>query len=148
VFSKENIAEKIFLAVSIVSILAVVTICIFLFANGIPAIGEIGILDFLFGTKWQPSNNIYGIFPMIVGSIYITGLSLLLGVPISIMTSVFISFFCPRRLYIWIKPSIELLAGIPSIVFGFFGMTVLVPFVRVYFAVTEIVSLPPQSFWQ
>ena len=94
---------------------------------------EIGGFDFLFGTKWQPSNDIYGIFPMIVGSVYITALSILIGVPISILMSVFITYFCPKFLYTWVKPSIELLAGIPSIIYGFFGMTILVPFIRIYF---------------
>ena len=130
---KEKIFEKIFLLFATLSILAVFVICVFLFANGFPAILEIGVVDFIFGTTWRPSKDIYGIFPMIVGSIYITGLAIAFGVPISIMTSIYISFFCPPKLYNWIKPGIDLLAGIPSIIYGFFGMVILVPLVRNYF---------------
>lgn len=129
---KEKLFEKIFFLFASLSVIAVCIICVFLFANGFPAMIEIGIGDFLFGTRWQPSNNVYGIFPMIVGSIYITGLSIALGVPISIMTSIYIVYFCPKSMYAWLKPSIDVLAGIPSIVYGFFGMVVLVPFVRTY----------------
>jgi len=129
---KEKLFEKIFLSFSIVSVLAVLIICIFLFANGFPAMAKIGIFDFLLGTEWKPSNDIYGIFPMIVGSIYITALSILFGVPLSIMMSIYVIYFCPKILYTWIKTGIELLAGIPSIIYGFFGMTILVPLVRTY----------------
>ena len=129
---KEKLFEKIFLSFSIMSVLAVLIICIFLFVNGFPAIAEIGIFDFLLGTEWRPSSNIYGIFPMIVGSVYITGLSILIGVPLSIMMSIYVIYFCPKTFYTWVKPSIELLAGIPSIIYGFFGMSILVPLVRTY----------------
>lgn len=129
---KEKLFEKMFLLFAAVSVVAVFIICIFLFVNGFPAMMKIGVVDFLFGTRWQPTNNIYGIFPMIVGSIYITGLAIAIGVPISIMTSIFIVYFCPKYLYVWIKPSIDVLAGIPSIVYGFFGMVILVPLVRTY----------------
>lgn len=129
---KEKIFEKLFLLTALVSILAVLLICVFLFANGLPAIKEIGVVDFLFGMRWQPSNDMYGIFPMIIGSIYITALAILIGVPIGVMTSIYITNFCPRVIYKWLKPGIDLLSGIPSIIYGFFGMTILVPFVRTY----------------
>lgn len=129
---KEKLFEKLFLFTALVSILAVLLICIFLFANGVPAIRDIGVVDFLFGTRWQPSNNMYGIFPMIIGSIYITALAILIGVPIGVLTSIYLTNFCPRIIYRWLKPSIDLLSGIPSIVYGFFGMTILVPFIRKY----------------
>ena len=119
-----------FLLAALVSILCVGLICVFLFANGIPAIREIGVPEFLLGRTWKPGNDIYGIFPMIVGSVYVTGGALLLGVPIALLTAVYLAYFCPDGLYRLLKPAVELLAGIPSVVYGFFGIVVLVPFVR------------------
>lgn len=127
---KENFMQGVFLAAACVSILAVALICIFLFGNGIPAIAKIGPIRFLFGQKWKPGNNIFGIFPMIVGSIYITAGAILVGVPVGFLTAVFLAKFCPKRIYRFFKPMIDLLAGIPSVVYGFFGMVVIVPFVR------------------
>lgn len=124
---KEKGMHMVFLVSACASILSVVIICIFLFANGIPAIGEIGPLQFLLGERWKPGNDIYGILPMILGSIYVTAGAMIVGVPIGILTAVYLSRFCPRRLYKIIKPAIDLLAGIPSVVYGFFGMVVIVP---------------------
>lgn len=124
---KEQGMHMVFLLSACASILAVAVICLFLFANGIPAIGKIGVFDFLLGEKWKPGNNIYGILPMILGSIYVTAGAILVGVPIGILTAVFLSRFCPKGLYKIIKPAINLLAGIPSVVYGFFGMVVIVP---------------------
>lgn len=120
----------VFLLAALVSILCVGLICVFLFANGIPAMREIGVPEFLLGRTWKPGNDIYGIFPMIVGSVYVTGGALLLGVPIALLTAVYLAYFCPDKLYRLLKPAVELLAGIPSVVYGFFGIVVLVPFVR------------------
>ena len=127
---KEKIMEAVFMLCACVSILSVALICIFLFANGIPAMTKIGFFDFIFGRKWKPSNEIFGIFPMIIGSIYITAGAIIIGVPIGILTAVFLARFCPKKLYKIIKPAIDLLAGIPSVVYGFFGLCVIVPFVR------------------
>lgn len=124
---KEIIAEAIFLISALASIFAVAMICFFLFANGLPAIFKIGPLKFLTGTIWKPGNDIYGIFPMILGSIYVTAGAILIGVPIGILTAIYLSRFCPRGIYHVIKPAIDLLAGIPSVVYGFFGMVVIVP---------------------
>ena len=126
----ESMMRIVFLAAACVSIIAVLLICIFLFANGVPAMLEIGVGDFLFGSVWRPLNDIYGIFPMIVGSIYVTAGAVLLGVPIGILCAVFLVHFCPARLYRVLKPMVELLAGIPSIVYGFFGLVVLVPLMQ------------------
>ena len=120
----------VFLLAALVSILCVGLICVFLFANGIPAIREIGVPEFLLGRTWKPGNDIYGILPMIIGSVYVTGGALLLGVPIALLTAVYLAYFCPDGLYRLLKPAVELLAGIPSVVYGFFGIVVLVPFVR------------------
>lgn len=130
---KEKIMEYVFLLAAIVSIIAVALICVFLFANGIPAMKEIGFAEFLTGTKWKPGNNKYGIFPMILGSIYVTGGALVIGVPVGILMSVFMARFCPAKVYKVLKPVVDLLAGIPSIVYGFFGLVVLVPFIREHF---------------
>ena len=126
----ERAMEYVFLAAACVSVLCVALICAFLLANGLPAMGEIGVLKFLSGTRWKPGADIYGIFPMIVGSVYVTAGALLLGVPVALLTAVYLAFFCPKRLYRVLKPAVELLAGIPSVVYGFFGIVVLVPAVR------------------
>jgi len=128
--AKERIMEIVFLLAALVSITAVALICVFLFANGIPAMQEIGFADFLFGNEWRPGNNIFGIFPMIVGSLYVTGGALVIGVPIGILMAIFMARFCPPKIYKILKPMVDLLAGIPSIVYGFFGLVVLVPFLR------------------
>ncbi len=127
---KEGIMHALFLICACVSILAVVLICVYLFASGIPAMTEIGLTDFLFGTKWKPSSGSFGIFPMIIGSIIVTGIAVLIGVPIGILCAVFMSHYCPKKLYRFVKPAINLLAGIPSIVYGFFGLVVIVPFMK------------------
>lgn len=130
---KEGIIHALFLICACVSILAVVLICVYLFASGVPAIGEIGVTDFLFGTKWKPSSGYYGIFPMIIGSILVTGIAVVIGVPIGILCAVFMSHYCPKKLYRFVKPAINLLAGIPSIVYGFFGLVVIVPIMKELF---------------
>jgi phosphate transport system permease protein len=122
---KEKVFEIIFLLVACISIVAVAMICIFLFANGIPAMGKIGLGKFLGGQVWKPGNDKYGIFPMIIGSLYITGGAIAVGVPIGIFTAVFLAKYCPKGLYKIIKPATELLAGIPSVVYGFFGLMVI-----------------------
>lgn len=127
---KEKSMKWVFMAAAALSILAVALICVFLFANGVPAMGKIGVFDFLLGQTWKPGNNIYGIFPMIIGSIYVTVGAILVGVPLGILCAVFLAWFCPKNLYKIIKPAVELLAGIPSIVYGFFGLVVLVPIMQ------------------
>lgn len=130
---KEKIMKLLFFLTACVSIAAVILICIFLLASGIPAIKEIGVFNFLLGIKWKPANNLYGIFPMIVGSFYVTIGALILGVPIGILTAVFMARFCPKPIYKALKSAVNLMAGIPSVVYGFFGLVVLVPFVREVF---------------
>ena len=129
---KEKIMGGVFFAAALTSILAVLLICVFLFANGIPAMGKVGIFKFLAGTNWAPTDSpaSFGIFPMILGSIYVTAGAIVIGVPVGILTSIFMSRYCPKPLYKILKPATELLAGIPSIVYGFFGLVVLVPFVK------------------
>ena len=130
---KEGLFKILFAAAALFSVLAVVVISLFLFASAIPTIQKIGPLKFLFGKTWKPSSNIYGIFPMIVGSLYVTGISILIGVPLGLFTALYMTYFAPKRLYRVMKPAVELLAGIPSIVYGFFGLIVLVPMFRTVF---------------
>ena len=127
---KEKIMKGVFLTAACTSILAVILICAFLFMNGLPAIGEIGPVKFLVGERWMPKNGFFGIFPMIMGSLYITAGAIIVGVPVGIFTAVFMAKFCSGKLYKILKPAVDLLAGIPSVVYGFFGMVVLVPMVR------------------
>lgn len=126
----EKIMKIVFLTAACVSILAVILICVFLFASGVPAIREIGVSDFLLGGSWKPNQGLYGIFPMIVGSIYVTAGAVVVGVPIGLLCAVFMARYCPAGLYRILKPAVDLLAGIPSIVYGFFGLMVIVPMVQ------------------
>ena len=125
--TSERLMQIVFFVAACTSVLAVALICIFLFANGIPAIAKIGIPDFLLGQKWKPSNNLYGILPFILGSIYVTAGSIVIGVPLALLLSVFLAFYCPKRLYPVLKTMVNLMAGIPSVVYGFFGLVVIVP---------------------
>lgn len=127
---KEKGVEFVFMLCACVSILAVALICIFLFANGVPAMAKIGFGKFLLGRTWQAGNGLFGIFPMIIGSIYVTAGAIIVGVPIGILAAVFLARFCPKPLYRIMKPGVELLAGIPSVVYGFFGLMIIVPWVR------------------
>lgn len=132
---KEKIAKYIFLVAALTSVLAVLLICVFLFANGIPAMKEVGLFNFILGKKWAPIDvpASYGIFPMIIGSIYVTAGAIIVGVPIGVFAAVFMARFCPKKIYPFLKSSVNLLAGIPSIIYGFFGMVVLVPVIREIF---------------
>ena len=127
---KEVIMGKVFLLAACASVVLVMMICGFLFVKGLPTMAEIGVGNFLLGTKWKPGIDVYGILPMILGSVYVTAGALIIGVPIGILTAIFMAYFCPEKIYGVLKPAVELLAGIPSVVYGFFGLVVLVPFVR------------------
>ena len=127
---KEVVMKILFLLCACISILAVAVICIFIFANGVPAIGKIGFTDFIFGTHWRPNSGEFGIFPMIVASIYVTAGAIVIGVPIGILTAVFLACYCPKKIYKVIKPLINLLASIPSVVYGFFCLVVVVPIIQ------------------
>lgn len=128
----DKLMQVVFFTSALVSVLAVIAICFFLLIKGIPAISEIGFSSFIFNEKWGPVNTpaSYGIFSMIVGSIYVTAGAIVIGVPIGIFCAIFLAEFCPDKLYKIVKPAVNLLAGIPSIIYGFFGMQIVVPFVR------------------
>lgn len=127
---RESAMRWVFLAAACASVAAVGLICWFLFANGLPALQQIGWWQFLSGTLWQPGNNRYGILPMILGSLYVTLGALAIGVPVGVLTAVYLARFCPARLYRLVKPAVELMAGIPSVIYGFFGLVVVVPWLR------------------
>jgi len=127
---KEKGMKIIFLIAACTSVLAVAMICLFLFANGLPAIRKIGIFEFLLGERWKPSNSIYGVLPMILGSIYVTAGAIVIGVPIAFFTAVFMARYCPGKIYKPLQSAMNLLAGIPSVVYGFFGLVLIVPAIR------------------
>ena len=130
---KENIMRAVFFLAACISIIAVLLICWFIFSNAFPAIGKIGVTEFLFGTEWRPLNDKFGIFPMIIGSLYVTAGAIAMGVPVGVMCAVFMARYCPARLYKVLRPAVDLLAGIPSVVYGFCGLVVIVPAVRQLF---------------
>lgn len=129
---KEVVVRACLFVAAMASTAAVLIICLFLFGNSLPLLKDVPLKDFLFGTKWAPNNvpPSYGILPMILGSIYVTAGAIVVGVPIGILSSVFMACYCPEKLYKILKPATNLMAGIPSIIYGFFGMVVIVPFVR------------------
>ena len=122
--------QLVFLLAACASIVAVILICVFMFGNGVPAMLKIGIFDFLTGTDWKPLNGIFGILPMIIGSICVTIGAIVFGVPVGLLCATFMARFCPDRLYKLMKPAVDLLAGIPSVVYGFFGLVVIVPLMQ------------------
>ncbi len=126
---KETVMHVVFFLTACVSIAAVLIICVYLLGNGIPTIAEIGLENF-FGITWKPSKDLYGIVPFIVGSIYVTAGAIVVGVPIGILCAVYLAYFCPKKLYKILNPAVRLMAGIPSIVYGFFGLMVIVPVIQ------------------
>ena len=127
---KEVSMKTVFIICACVSIVAVLLICLFLFANGLPTIGKIGVGEFLLGMVWKPLEDKFGILPMIIGSIYVTAGAIIIGVPVGVLSAVFLAKFCPKPIYKVLKPAVDLLAGIPSIVYGFFGLVVIVPIMQ------------------
>lgn len=129
---REILFEILFLIATTTSIIAVAIICWFIFANALPAIKEIGFVNFLTGVDWKPtaSDPKFGILPMILGSVYVTAGAVILGVPIGILTAVFMSFYCPKKIYPILQSGINLLAGIPSVVYGLWALNVIAPFIR------------------
>ena len=133
---KEGAAKVAFTFTALVSILAVALICMFLFTNGIPGMTKIGVWDFLSGEKWKPGQEVFGILPFILGSVYVTAGALIVGVPAGLMAALYLSRFASKRMAKLLRPAVQLLAGIPSVVYGFFGLVVLVPLVREVFGGT------------
>lgn len=126
----EKFYEKLLFISASISIVAIVLIAVFVFLEGYPIIHKVGLFKFILGEEWRPLSNIFGIFPMIVGSIAVTAGALLIGVPLSLATAIFLTEFAPKRAEKLVRPAIELLAGIPSVIYGLFGMTTIVPIIR------------------
>ena len=126
---KETAMRYVFLLAACVSIACAALICVYLLGNGIPTIGEIG-LDNFFGKVWRPGQDLYGIFPFIIGSIYVTAGAIVVGVPIGLLTAIYLAYFCPKGVYRVLNPAVRLMAGIPSIIYGFFGLMVIVPLIQ------------------
>lgn len=129
---RERAMSGVFFMAAFMSIVSLVLIIVFIFTNGIPVMIKHGLDEFLFGTTWRPtaSEPRFGLLPMILGSVYVTTGAALIGVPIGILTAVFMANYCPPRLYKVLKPSVSLMASIPSIVYGFFALQFLVPIIR------------------
>ncbi len=133
---EEFLIEKGLLITALSSIVIILLIIIFIFSEGLPSIESVGFFKFIFGSTWDPSSGEYGVLPMIVGSLGITGLALLFSVPLSLLCAIFMAEIAPKTVRKILKPVIETLAGIPSVVYGFFGLIVLVPIMRVQFGGT------------
>ena len=119
--------RALFFICACISVAAVVLICVFIFSIGVPAIKEIGFKNFILGRSWKPKQNLYGIFPMIVASVYVTAGAIIIGGPIGILTAIFLAYYCPKSVYRVVKPMINLLASVPSIIYGFFFLVAVVP---------------------
>ena len=131
---REKGIKGLFLVSALFSMAALATITVFLLISGIPFIAHTGVAEFLLGRRWAilKSPPSYGILPMIVATLYVTALSVILGTILGLFTSVCLFAFCPKKLVLPLRQLINLLAGIPSVIFGLFGMTTIVPFLRDY----------------
>ena len=128
----ERIPQSLFFIMALSALSALALITIFIFVEGVPLIAKVGFFNFIFGMKWAPTLGQYGIFPMIVGTVLVTLGAIILGVPVALCCSIFLAEFAPRRLSNLVRPAIQLLAGIPSVVFGFWGLIFIVPAIRNY----------------
>ena len=130
---RETVMKYVFLISALIPVLSIILIFYFIFSGGLPFILRQGVWEFLTGTNWRPtaSQPEFGILPMIVGSLIVTGGAILIGVPIGVLTAVYMVFYCPERYYRYAKSAINLMAAIPSIVYGFFALQIFVPFFRI-----------------
>ena len=131
---KERVWSGVFFMAATMSVVSLVLIIVFMFSNGLPVMFKYGLDEFLFGTEWRPSNAVprFGLVPMMMGSIYVTLGATVIGVPVAILTAIFMAEYCPPNIYKILKPAVSLMASIPSIVYGFFGLQFLVPLIRDY----------------
>ena len=130
---EDKFVQWVLFATGISSILIIILIIAFIFREGLPAIFTVGLFNFLFGMVWNPDNGIFGVFPMIIGTLLTTFIALLLAVPLSLSCSIFLAEIAPPNMRKLLKPTIQGLAGIPSVVYGFFGLVIIVPFMRIHF---------------
>ena len=128
----ERVIEKLIMISAVTATISVALITVFIFQSGLPVLAEYGVLEFIFGTTWSPTNGSYGILPLIAGTLSVTLVALIIGIPTGIACAIFLSELMPKKWARAFKSAIELLAGIPSVVYGFFGLVVLVPAIRNY----------------
>jgi len=128
--NKDKLSERIFFMFALSSISALALITVFIFSQGAPIVTQVGLFQFIFGMSWAPSHGEFGIFPMIIGSLSVTAGAAILGIPIGICCSIFLAEFAPIKMRNLFRPAIQLLAGIPSVVYGFWGLIFVVPFIR------------------
>jgi len=128
--NKEKIIGLILMLIALSSVSALALITFFIFVEGVPIIYKVGLFNFIFGMKWAPTKGFFGIFPMIVGSFEVTFGAMIFGVPLALACSIYLAEFASKKTRDILKPAIEILAGIPSVVYGFIGMTVIIPFIR------------------
>jgi phosphate transport system permease protein len=133
---EEKFVQWLLFATGISTILIIILIIAFIFQQGLPAMQAYGVFNFIFGMTWAPTSGQFGVFPMIVGTLTITALALLMAVPLSLCCSIFLAEIAPPTMRRILKPTIQALAGIPSVIYGFFGLVVLVPFMRIHFGGT------------
>lgn len=128
----EGFMKIVFIMATTASIVAVALIMFFIFSSAVPTIREIGLGNFILGRQWKPTaaNPKFGILPMIMGSIYATFGAIVLGVPIGVFTAIYMAFYAPKKVYSLLKSGVNLLAGIPSVVYGLFALNIIVPMIR------------------
>lgn len=130
--TREKLLSLAFFLIALSTLSALAVITLFIFIEGVPVIGKVGFFNFIFGMKWAPSLGYFGIFPMIVGTVLVTLGAAVIGVPVALACSIFLTEFAPKRVRTFVRPAIQLLAGIPSVVYGFWGLTFIVPLIRTY----------------
>lgn len=130
--SRERTIRFLFFGVALASITSLFLIALFLFFEGIPIFKEISVADFIFGRLWYPTDDppAFGIFPLIVASLSVTLVSSMISIPLGVLTALYLAEGAPPRVREWVKPIVELLASLPSVVIGFFGMVIVAPFLQ------------------
>jgi phosphate transport system permease protein len=139
----EKLIRFTFFGVALASIVTLALIVVFLFAEGVPIFGKVSVKDFIFGTLWYPTDDIpeFGIFPLIVASLAVTGVASMISIPLGVLTALYLAEAASARFRQWVKPIVELLAALPSVVIGFFGMVIVAPFLQEIFGIATGLNL-------
>ena len=139
----EKLIRFTFFGVALASIVTLALIIVFLFAEGVPIFGKVSVKDFIFGTLWYPTDDPpeFGIFPLIVASLAVTGVASMISIPLGVLTALYLAEAASARLRQWVKPIVELLAALPSVVIGFFGMVIVAPFLQEVFGIATGLNL-------
>ncbi len=140
---KEKSIRILFLCVALASITTLGLIVVFLFMEGLPIFAKVSIKDFIFGKYWYPTDDPadFGIFPLIIASLAVTGVASMISIPLGVMTALYLAEVASSRVREWVKPIVELLAALPSVVIGFFGMVVVAPFLQETFDIPTGLNL-------